>query len=152
MNSSGETEWIYFNILLPKLKQGAPIIKDSNNNSCVLLIRWRDISILLPGDIEKQAERLLLESYQLPPVDLLVAPHHGSKTSSGKNFVEHLMPAHVVFSAGYRHHFGHPHEDVVTRYQQLGSQLWSTADDGTITFSERSVFPTSCVLKMTKLH
>lgn len=89
VNSSVETEWIYFNILLPKLKQAAPIIKDSNNNSCVLLIRWRDISILLPGDIEKQAERLLLESYQLPPVDLLVAPHHGSKTSSGKNFVEH---------------------------------------------------------------
>ena len=44
------------------------------------------------------------------------------------------MPAHVVFSAGYRHHFGHPHKDVVTRYQQRGSQLWSTAEDGAITF------------------
>lgn len=133
-NSAAETEWIYFDILLPARDSLGGAMEDSNNNSCVLLIRWRDISILLPGDIEKQAERLLLESYQLPPVDLLVAPHHGSKTSSGKNFVEHLMPAHVVFSAGYRHHFGHPHKDVVTRYQQKGSQLWSTAEDGAITF------------------
>jgi competence protein ComEC len=109
-------------------------IKDSNNNSCVLLIRWRDISILLPGDIERKAERLLLKSYQLPPVDLLVAPHHGSKTSSSLNFVEQLMPAHVVFSAGYRHHFGHPHADVVARYSRFGSELWTTAKDGAITF------------------
>jgi competence protein ComEC len=133
-NSSAETEWIYFNILSPTLDSTGGAIKDSNNNSCVLLIRWRDISILLPGDIERQAERLLLESYQLPPIDLLVAPHHGSKTSSSPNFVDQSMPAHVVFSAGYRHHFGHPHADVVARYSRFGSELWSTADDGAITF------------------
>jgi competence protein ComEC len=133
-NSAAKTEWIFFDILFPVWDSLGGVMEDSNNNSCVLLIRWRDISILLPGDIEKQAERLLLERYQLPPVDLLVAPHHGSKTSSGKNFVEQLMPTHVVFSAGYRHHFGHPHKDVVARYQQRGSQLWSTAEDGAITF------------------
>lgn len=133
-NSSAETEWIYFDILLPAKVSAGEAIKDSNNNSCVLLIRWRDISILLPGDIERQAERLLLKSYQLPPVDLLVAPHHGSKTSSSLNFVEQLMPAHVVFSAGYRHHFGHPHADVVARYSRFGSELWATAKDGAITF------------------
>ena len=133
-NSSSKAEWIYFDILLPKLVSTGAAIEDSNNNSCVLLIRWRDISILLPGDIERQAEQLLLENYQLSPVDVLVAPHHGSKTSSGRNFIEQLKPAHVVFSAGFRHHFGHPHPDVVARYRRFGSKLWITADNGAVTF------------------
>lgn len=133
-NSSSKAEWIYFDILLPKLVSTGAAIEDSNNNSCVLLIRWRDISILLPGDIERQAEQLLLENYQLSPFDVLVAPHHGSKTSSGRIFIEQLKPAHVVFSAGFRHHFGHPHPDVVARYRRFGSKLWITADNGAVTF------------------
>ena len=133
-NLSAETEWIYFDILLPILDSAGGAMEDSNNNSCVLLIRWRDISILLPGDIEKQAEKLLLERYQLPPVDLLIAPHHGSKTSSSRDFIKQLMPAKVVFSAGYQHHFGHPHPDVVARYDRFGSKIWSTAKNGAVTF------------------
>jgi competence protein ComEC len=133
-NSSSESEWIYFDILLPKLEGRVAEMEDSNNNSCVLLIRWRDISILLPGDIEKHSERLLLENYELPPVDLLVAPHHGSKTSSGRDFIKQLMPTHVVFSAGYQHHFGHPHSDVIKRYELFGSKQWATADNGAVTF------------------
>jgi competence protein ComEC len=133
-NSSAEIEWIYFDILLPAQDSVSGAMKDSNNNSCVLFIRWRDVSILLPGDIEKQAERLLLKSYQLSAVDLLVAPHHGSKTSSGSNFVKLLMPTHVVFSAGYRHHFGHPHADVVARYNRFGSNMLSTSENGAVTF------------------
>ena len=133
-NSSAETEWIYFDILWPKIQGHGADMEDSNNNSCVLLIRWRDISILLPGDIEKQSEKLLLESYELPSVDLLVAPHHGSKTSSGRDFIKQLMPTHVVFSAGYQHHFGHPHPDVVDRYDRFGSKIWSTARNGAVTF------------------
>lgn len=133
-NSSSESKWIYFDILLPKLQGRGAEIEDSNNNSCVLLIRWRDISILLPGDIEKQSESLLLENYQLPPVDLLVAPHHGSKTSSGTDFIKQLMQTHVVFSAGYQHHFGHPHADVIKRYELFGSKQWATADNGAVTF------------------
>ena len=133
-NSSAESEWIYFDILLPILDSAGGAMEDSNNNSCVLLIRWRDISILLPGDIEKQAEKLLLERYELPSVDLLIAPHHGSKTSSGHDFIKQLMPTHVVFSAGYQHHFGHPHADVVERYEIFGSKQWATAANGAVTF------------------
>jgi competence protein ComEC len=133
-NSSSESEWIYFDILLPKLEGHAAEMEDSNNNSCVLLIRWRDISILLPGDIERQSEILFLENYEIPSVDLLVAPHHGSKTSSGRDFIKQLMPTHVVFSAGYQHHFGHPHADVIKRYELFGSKQWATADNGAVTF------------------
>jgi competence protein ComEC len=133
-NSSSKSEWIYFDILLPKWEGRGAEMEDSNDNSCVLLIRWRDISILLPGDIEKHSEKLLLENYELPPVDLLVAPHHGSKTSSGRDFIKQLMPTHVVFSAGYQHHFGHPHADVIKRYELFGSKQWATADNGAVTF------------------
>ncbi|MFL2499489.1 MAG: ComEC/Rec2 family competence protein [Porticoccaceae bacterium] len=105
-----------------------------NNFSCVLLIRWRDKSILLTGDIEKSAETKLLAYYKLPTIDVLVAPHHGSKTSSSQDFVDRLKPMHVIFSAGFRHHFGHPHRDIVNRYIESGAKLWNTALDGGISF------------------
>jgi competence protein ComEC len=69
------------------------------------------------------------------PLDLLLAPHHGSKTSSTDTFVRRLAPQHVVFSAGYRHQFGHPHSTVVDRYRQVGSKMWNTGEQGAISFS-----------------
>jgi len=66
--------------------------------------------------------------------DLLVAPHNGSKTSSGRDFIKQLMPTHVVFSAGYQHHFGYPHANAIKRYELFGSKQWVTADDGAVTF------------------
>lgn len=109
---------------------------DTNNNqSCVLLIQVDDQRILLPGDIEGEVERQLLARGSLPgPLMLLVAPHHGSKTSSSQPFVEFLKPGHVVYSAGYRHHFGHPHPDVRTRYRNHGSTEWNTASSGALQF------------------
>ena len=104
-----------------------------NNSSCVILIEWRDQRILLPGDIEAEAEAFVLTELN-QPVTVLVAPHHGSKTSSTTDFVSRLQPQHVVFSAGYRHHFGHPHPQVVNRYQRQGSRLWHTAEQGALTF------------------
>lgn len=132
--SYSEQDRVYFDVLMPIRKYKSQVIPDENNYSCVLLIRWRDQSILLAGDIEKSAESLFLKHYNLPPVTVLLAPHHGSKTSSSKLFVDRLKPQHVVFSAGYRHHFGHPHIDVVKRYREMGSRLWNTASSGSISF------------------
>ena len=116
-----------------------------NNSSCVMRIRWRDIQVLLPGDIESAAEYELLDSGRLDSaqVDLLVAPHHGSKTSSTPRFVQQLRPKHVIFSTGYQHQFGHPHPSVVKRYNAVGSRIWNTAEQGAITFewlSTRGLF------------
>jgi competence protein ComEC len=127
-------EWIYFDVLMP-FSNLSTEIPAGNNYSCVLLIRWRDQSILLAGDIERRAERQFLQRYNLSSVTLLVAPHHGSKTSSSNDFVNQLNPSHVVFSAGYRHHFGHPHAVVVDRYKKSGAVLWNTAENGGLTFS-----------------
>ena len=133
-SSNEDVEWISFDVLMPFKVASREKILDDNNSSCVLLIRWRDRSILLSGDIEKSAEIELLKRYKLPDITVLVAPHHGSQTSSSQAFVDHLQPAHVVFSVGYRHHFGHPHSNVVNRYKVLGSELWNTAIDGGISF------------------
>lgn len=110
-------------------------VDHGNDSSCVLLIRWRDVSVLIPGDIEQWGEYRLLETNNFDQaLDLLIAPHHGSRTSSTPQFVDALRPHHVVFSAGFRHAFGHPHPQVVERYRRTGSNLWNTADRGALIF------------------
>ncbi|MDC0088390.1 DNA internalization-related competence protein ComEC/Rec2 [Porticoccaceae bacterium] len=130
--------WRWDDVLFEVLAPGADdqVGNAGNNSSCVVQIRWRDITILLPGDIESAAEYQLLDSERLTaaPIDLLLAPHHGSKTSSSYAFVKHLMPKHVVFSAGYQHQYGHPHDIVEARYSDISSMLWNTAQQGAVTF------------------
>jgi len=58
--------------------------------------------------------------------DVLIAPHHGSRTSSTPEFVRAVAPRLVVFSVGYRNRFGHPHPAVAHRYRELGSALVRT--------------------------
>lgn len=111
-----------------------------NNHSCVLLVSFHDMRVMLTGDTETESEAALHGADALPTaVNLLVAPHHGSNTSSGRAFVEAVAPAHVVYSAGYRHHFGHPHPAVVARYRTVGARQWNTAERGALRFvwSER---------------
>lgn len=107
-----------------------------NDSSCVLLIRYGDKTALLTGDISAEAEAQLLARGVLPEqVDVLVAPHHGSRSSSSQAFVDHVSPAHVVYSAGFNHHFGHPHQRVVERYQKVGAKAWLTAESGALIFT-----------------
>jgi competence protein ComEC len=129
---------VSFRVLHPAT--GAAVSR-SNNQSCVLLISNGDHHVLLPGDIERDVEAGLVDELLRmtngAPVSLVVAPHHGSKTSSSSGFVGALQPRHVVFSAGYRHHFGHPHPRVVQRYQTAGAILWRTGDSGAVIFHWR---------------
>ena len=137
-NAGAEWRWgeVLFEILSPVSAVGSITAREGNNSSCVLRIRWRDIQLLLPCDIESATEYQLLDTGRLdgPHLDVLVAPHHGSKTSSTAKFVQQLQPKHVVFSAGYRHQFGHPHPSVVNAYNAVNSRVWNTAEQGAITF------------------
>jgi len=108
-----------------------------NNASCVLLIEFRGRRLLLTGDIEAAGEQALLAAAApelAAGVDVLVAPHHGSHSSSTPAFVRRLHPAHVVFAAGYRNRYGHPHADVVERYHEAGSIIYRSDRDGMIRF------------------
>lgn len=113
----------------------ARLESSSNNRSCVLLIQSGSASILLPGDIDRSVEQRLqadLARAVNPPLSVLIAPHHGSKTSSSSSFIGLLQPHLVVFSAGYKHQFGHPAPEVVERYKNAGSGVASTAASGAI--------------------
>lgn len=116
-------------------KQSAHSKESNNDRSCVLHISWHGYSILLPGDVTSSIEKRLVENALINgPVSLLIAPHHGSKTSSSKTFIDAIQPESVVFSAGYMNRFNHPHPHVVDRYQQVGSDMYSTAKQGMIIF------------------
>lgn len=107
----------------------------SNNRSCVLLMRYRQYVVVFAGDIEKQVEYQLLGDARLPrDVDILIAPHHGSNTSSTEALINRLQPKHVVFSAGYKNRYRHPASKVVKRYALHGVQQWNTAYHGALTF------------------
>lgn len=103
-----------------------------NDRSCVLRIVSRYGSVMLPGDIERRSEsRLLLASEDLH-ADVLLAPHHGSRTSSTPDFVNAVAPVITVFSTGYRNRFGHPHPLISARYRAAGSRTLRTDEEGAL--------------------
>lgn len=119
-----------FAVLYPALRSGR-----GNNNSCVLQISVGAGAALLSGDIERAGEWRLLDNAELRRASLLLAPHHGSRSSSDAAFVERVQPGYVVFSTGYRNRFHHPHPSVVERYRAAGAQLFNTADSGALMFT-----------------
>ncbi len=106
-----------------------------NNKSCVLLISYRDQTIVLPGDIEARVENQLIAQEKIPQaLTVLLAAHHGSKTSSSQKFIQFTKPDYVVYSAGHRSQHGHPHPQVRRRFQAIGSHELSTAESGALIF------------------
>lgn len=106
-----------------------------NNKSCVLLVRYRNQTVLLPGDIETRVEHQLLSDNKIPAdLTVLLAAHHGSRTSSGLKFIRHTRPQFVVYSAGYRSQHGHPHPQVRKRFAAINSRELNTAESGALIF------------------
>ncbi|HEV8078439.1 MAG TPA: DNA internalization-related competence protein ComEC/Rec2, partial [Marinobacter sp.] len=107
-----------------------------NNASCVLLIEFRGQTLVLSGDIEASREPRIVAAIdeEKRPVFLLLAPHHGSRSSSTTTFVRALQPKHTVISSGYRNRHGHPHVEVVARYRAIDSRVYNTAVDGAVQF------------------
>ncbi|MCB1757078.1 MAG: DNA internalization-related competence protein ComEC/Rec2 [Gammaproteobacteria bacterium] len=128
-----QLQWRWNGVIFAFLNASANTFKKDNDHSCVLRVSSGQTSILLAGDIEQTAEQRLLEQ-GLQRTTLLVAPHHGSRTSSSAAFVETLAPAYVVYSVGYRNPYGFPHEDVRQRYAALGAQAYRTDRDGLLKF------------------
>jgi competence protein ComEC len=131
--AGNEWQWdgVDFKILHP------PIIWQSNDNnrSCVLQINHAAGKILVTGDIEKSAEEWLISQYgDNLASDIIIAPHHGSKSSSSYRFVDLVHPQTVVFSAGYRNRYGFPHATITQRYEEIGAQLVDTVRQGAVTF------------------
>jgi competence protein ComEC len=103
-----------------------------NEDSVVLELRLGDVSIVLPGDIGREAEGILTPMLDTRPITVVKAPHHGSATSSTEPFLNALHPAAVIFSAGKNNRFGHPAPVVVARYRALHSLVFRTDEDGAV--------------------
>ena len=121
---------IRFRILYPGADAGG---RKGNNRSCVLLVEGAGQRILLPGDVLASAERAFIARVG-GAVDILAAPHHGSRSSSSPAFVAALRPRHVLFASGYRNAFGHPHPEVQARYRSVESRMWHTGEQGAVRF------------------
>ncbi len=105
-----------------------------NNNSLVSRIEYQNFSMLFPGDIEQEREKSLVLNRSVPlKSDILVAPHHGSKSSSSKIFLEKVTPRGVIISCGYMNRHGFPHKTVLARYLKNNIMTYRTDLVGAVT-------------------
>lgn len=107
--------------------------RKSNDRSCVLRIQSAGGSALLTGDIEAASElEIIGRRDPAPRADVLVVPHHGSRTSSTPTFIAAVSPAVAIIAAGYRNRFGHPRTEIVARYVHAGARPSRTDLQGAI--------------------
>jgi competence protein ComEC len=130
-------EWdgVRFELLFPETAHYADRFRKPNDLSCVLRVSAGDASALFAGDIESVSEiELVASRRETLASDVLVVPHHGSRTSSTSSFVDAVAPRHAVFTVGRRNRFGHPRADVVERYVARHATVHRTDESGALTF------------------
>lgn len=141
---------VEFSILHPLPVEAAPATvgmrkarSSTNAQSCVLrIVAPSGVAALLPGDIESAQEQLLLAQNAPLRADVLLLPHHGSKTSSSAAFLDAVQPRSAWAQSGYRNRFGHPAPEVLERLQERGIALvdsvrcgaaqWSSTQPGSV--------------------
>jgi competence protein ComEC len=104
-----------------------------NDDSVVLEIVYGDVAFLLPGDIGAGVERTLLPSLTRARIRILKVAHHGSRTSTSRELLEHWRPQIAIVSAGRGNTFGHPAPDVLERLESIGADVYRTDLDGQVT-------------------
>lgn len=111
-------------------------VSKPNARSCVLAIRVGQHAVLLGGDIEAPQERALVaRAAQRLRADILLAPHHGSGTSSTPEFLDAVSPQLALFQVGYRNRYRHPKADVVARYEARGIRVLRSDEAGAVTLA-----------------
>lgn len=124
---------VRFEILNPAA--GVALTRNGNTSACVLRVSNASGAILLAADADLKAEADMIAAGALARATVLVAPHHGSRSSSSEAFVAGVSPRWVLYSAGYRNRFGHPHPDVLERYSRSGALALRTDRDGALLFA-----------------
>ena len=104
-----------------------------NDDSIVLEIVYGDVAVLLPGDIGAGVERSLLAHLTPARHRILKVAHHGSRTSTSQELLDHWRPTVAVISCGRDNPFGHPAPEVVRRLESIGARIYRTDRDGQIT-------------------
>lgn len=127
---SWEWDGVHFTLFSTLTQRTA---SDDNARSCVLKVHSPTLSMLIPGDIGFREEADLIQTYSSQlDVDIVVAPHHGSRFASSEAFVHATSPRWAIFSAGRHNRYRHPHPDTLARYEAHGSLLLRTDETGAV--------------------
>lgn len=122
-----------FKILHPQSKENQISDNPLNNNAIVCMVKYKNRKILFTGDIEKVAENELVKEYTNGlKADILKVGHHGSKTSTTKQFLDLINPSIALIGVGQNNKFGHPNEDVIKRLKEKNIQIYRTDEMGEI--------------------
>ncbi len=108
---------------------------DINNNSVVIKLSYGRVQFLFCADIEKEAERELLNYGGTLESHVIKVPHHGSKSSSSWEFIKEVNPEVAIISVGRRNRFGHPDSITLNKYKRVDSRIYRTDISGAITIS-----------------
>ena len=150
-NCKGLQRWWWDGVLFTSL--GLTDFTSPNNRSCVLLIDDGLQKVVIAGDIEFAAEQQLLQEYPslfAGKSAIVVAPHHGSLTSSSTGFIAAVNPAQVVFTTSSPSRFNHPHPQVLARYQIRGICAYNTGSEGSLHWRSDQQQKPACGLKSSK--
>ena len=124
--------WHWDGIQFSFLHPGGDQRWQGNDASCVLLVQIGEHKLLIPGDIEAISEKSIVSGQGIATVDLVIVPHHGSRTSSSPDFVAMLRPSLAIVAAGYRNRWGFPKPDIVARWESVGARVLTTGQIGAV--------------------
>ncbi len=148
-----EWEWdgVRFAFVHPPTPDWEPPANGGDNaRSCVLRVGEGERAAWLTGDIRQEEERRILDALPDARAGLLVAAHHGSRTSTSAAWLDALRPAAVVFQAGWRNRYGHPHRQVIERVQARNIPWANTAACGAVTW--RSAEPRTLTCERVRIR
>ena len=105
---------------------------NENDNSIVIYTELNDYKLLFMGDAGIEVEENLIKKYNLKDIDVLKVGHHGSKTSSSKEYIDEINPKYSIISVGKNNRYGHPNKEVIDNL--IDSKIYRTDQDGSIMF------------------
>ena len=134
-NIKSGVEFIIDDVKFEFLAPNSDSYEDMNNYSGVLKVSYGEISFLLMGDAEKLSEREILKNGSTIEANVIKIGHHGSASSSSKEFIEAANPEYAIISCGKGNDYNHPHRETISLLNSLKIKTLRTDLNGTITFS-----------------
>jgi competence protein ComEC len=133
-SSPPEIAGVRLSVLNPALPAGPGFPRGpANNQSLVLKLDFKNVTILLTGDIEREAEYRILRAGHSVRAKVMKVPHHGSFSSSSEAFLDQVKPVYAILSVGERRVGRLPHPEVLKRYEERGIRIFRTDRDGAVT-------------------